>query len=50
MWKGRVMMMMTSFAVPQTRIFTGAASLVEVDGFGDASSPCEFAAEPFVSF
>jgi hypothetical protein len=24
--------------------------LVEVDGFGDASSPCKIAAEPFVSF
>jgi hypothetical protein len=29
-------------------MFTGAASLVEVDDFGDASSPCKIAAEPFV--
>jgi hypothetical protein len=39
-----------SFDVRQAGIFTGAASLFEVDGFGDSSSPCKIAAEPFVSF
>jgi hypothetical protein len=35
--------------VPQVGKFTGAAALVEVDGFGDASSPCKTVVAQFGS-
>jgi hypothetical protein len=44
------MMMITVPLMYHGQGYLQAASLVEIYGFGDASSPCKIAAESFVSF
>jgi hypothetical protein len=50
MWKSTVVMMMIVPLMSTGTDIYRRSIIVEADGFGDASSPCKIAAEPFVYF